>query len=110
MKTTVSKYDFREAFRTMGRQDQFTYDALGLLFDWVEELDEACGTETELDVIAFCCDFSEEPWEDIADNYSIDTAHDKNEEDAKQTVEEYLLENTSLVGITDAGDFVYAAF
>ena len=64
MKTTVSQYDFTEAFRTI-RPDNFSYQGLRALFDWVEELDDDCGTETELDVIAFCCEFSE--YEDLAD-------------------------------------------
>lgn len=109
MKTNVSKYDFRKAFRTMGRQDQFTYDALGLLFDWFEEFDEACDTETKLDVIAVCCEFNEESWSDIADNYRIDLSGCYSDDESQQVVEEYLLENTSIVGNTSDA-IVYAAF
>jgi hypothetical protein len=59
MKTTVTKHDFREAFRTL-RPDNFSYEGLGELFDYIEELEEDAGMkEIELDVIAFCVDFSE---------------------------------------------------
>jgi hypothetical protein len=59
MKTTVSVYDFRQAFQDHNRQDSFSYEGLGALYEWIEQLDDDCGTETELDVIALCCDFSE---------------------------------------------------
>ena len=59
MKTNVSFYDFERAFSDMGRQDQFSYEGKRALFEWFEQLDEDCGTETELDVIAICCEFCE---------------------------------------------------
>ena len=65
MKTTVSKSDFRDAFQRMGRENHFSYDGLGALYDFVERMDDDCGTETELDVIALCCEFTE--YEDIAE-------------------------------------------
>ncbi|MCK5017517.1 MAG: hypothetical protein KAS32_10660 [Candidatus Peribacteraceae bacterium] len=64
MKTTVTKSDFRDAFRKMGR-DNFSYDGLGALFDYLEEYEESNDTITELDVIAFCCEFTE--YENIAE-------------------------------------------
>jgi len=71
MKTTVSKSDFREAFRAMDRHEQFSYEGLGTLFDWLEELDECCDTEMELDVIALCCDFTEyADLEELQQNYT----------------------------------------
>lgn len=70
MKETVTKYSFREAFREAGRADQFSYEALGLLFDYFEEFEEGTGQEMELDVIAICCEWSEflnywEAWKEI---------------------------------------------
>ena len=37
MKQTVSKGMFRDAFKACGRGDQFSYEALGILFDYLEE-------------------------------------------------------------------------
>jgi len=65
MKTTVSKSDFRDAFQRMGRENNFSYDGLGALYDFIEQMDGDCGTESELDVIALCCEFTE--YEDIAE-------------------------------------------
>lgn len=58
MKQTVSETMFTEAFQSI-RPDNFTYDGLRALYDYLEELSEDCGTEYELDVIALCCEFSE---------------------------------------------------
>ena len=73
MKTTVSKSDFRDAFHQMGRSENFSYKGLGALYDWIEQLDDDCGTETELDGIAICCEFTEyENFAEFHDNYDKD--------------------------------------
>ena len=101
MKQTINEWQFRDAFRDCGRGEQFSYEGLGLLYEWFEEYEESSGQEMELDVIAICCDFSEEDIEDIAANYDIDA----------DNVEEYLHENTLLVGLTAEGrNAVYMAF
>lgn len=58
MKQTVNYYAFEQAFRDYDRYDQFGYAALRALFDYMEELEQDCGTEFELDVIALCCDWT----------------------------------------------------
>jgi len=73
MKQTVNLYDFREAFKNHGRQEQFSYDGLEALFDHLEEYEESTGEDVELDVIAFCCEYTE--YDSIAefnDNYGED--------------------------------------
>jgi hypothetical protein len=59
MKQSINFNQFHDAFRDHNRLDNFTYDGLKALFEWIEELDDSCGTDTELDVIALCCEFSE---------------------------------------------------
>jgi hypothetical protein len=59
MKITVSVSDFRDAFRDCNRQDNFSYEGLGALYEWIEEYEDGSGAETELDVIGLCCDFTE---------------------------------------------------
>lgn len=72
MKTNVSQYDFRGAF--MGSETykhNFTYEALGALFDYFIELEDCLGEEIEFDMVAICCEFSEyEDWQEFAANYS----------------------------------------
>ena len=108
MKTTVSKYDFERAFVDANRKDTFSYEGLYLLFDYLEEYEDSCGVEVELDVIALCCKYDENHWQDIADSYDIDLDN-IDEDEKKNTVREYLEENTQLVGETEDG-FIYACF
>ena len=73
MKQSINFYDFDRAFSDHGREDQFTYEGKRALFDWFEQLDDDCGTETELDVIAICCEFTEyENLAEFQDNYGAD--------------------------------------
>lgn len=108
MKTTVSRYDFERAFTDADRKENFSYEGLSVLFDYLEEYEESTGQEIELDVIALCCEYSEDTPDDIIQNYSIDV--DGMDDDEKiDAVREYLEENTQLVGETATG-FVYACF
>jgi hypothetical protein len=107
MKTTVSLYDFRDAFARAGRKDQFSYDALGLIFDYLEDQERDLGEEYELDVIALCCELSEQLPEDIARDYSIDLEDDGNE---LLNVLDYLHDETTVIGVTEAGAIIYVQF
>jgi len=68
---TVNEHDFRQAFIDYNRGEQFSYNGLTALFEWLEELAEDTGTPYELDVIALCCEFTEyENLQEIQANYS----------------------------------------
>jgi predicted ArsR family transcriptional regulator len=108
MKTTVSRYDFERAFVDAGRKNQFSYEALGLLFAYLEEYEESTGEEIELDVVALCCEYYEDTLESIAANYCIDL-EGMDDDEQIEAVREYLQDNTQLVGETATG-FVYACF
>lgn len=90
---------FRDEFRQCGRADQFSYEALGLLFDYLEEIDP----DYDLDVIAICCDYSEESDEQLIESYGL------NEDADRDAVLAYLEDHTSVVGVTPFG-IVYAQF
>lgn len=105
----ISEYDFYQAFHDMGRADQFSREALDLLFEYLEQYEEDTGQPYELDVIALCCEFAEDAVEDIAENYSIDLTDALDEDEQRGVVREYLEENTFIVGETDDG-FVYQSF
>lgn len=110
MKTTVDFPDFREAFRAYGRADSYTRKGLELLFYYLEEFESDTGTEMELDVVAICCDYDENHWEDVAANYSVDLSDCEDEDDKIEAVREYLSDNTVLVGEPLPGTFLYVAF
>ena len=110
MKTNVSYYDFRDAFAAYDRIDQYTREGLEMLYNFLIEMEQDTGEELELDVIAICCDFSEETWSEIADNYSIDLSDCDDDDDKKQAVIEHLEYNTLYVGETEADTLIYVAF
>ena len=111
MNTNVNFYAFCDEFLDADRNENFTYDGKRVLFDYLEALEDDGGTPVEFDVIALCCDYSEETPADIAANYSIDLSDcdDDDADEIRQTVLDYLQENTSVVGETD-NTIVYVAF
>jgi hypothetical protein len=67
MHTTINVHQFRDAFHQMGRGKQFSYEALGVLFDYYEM---GCD-DYNLDVIEICCEWSEyDSMEELKENYS----------------------------------------
>ena len=71
MKQSINFTDFQRAFIDYGREDNFSYEALHALFNWLEDYEENIGEEIELDVIALCCEFTEyESFEELQKNYT----------------------------------------
>ena len=97
---------FREAFHHAHRKDQFSYDALGLIFDYLSD----CGSDVELDVVAICCEFTENVPLEIAKDHSLYIDESMSESDIRDLVGEFLNNETSIVGETDSGAFVYIQF
>ena len=102
-------YQFREAFRLAGRGDQFSYEGLEVLFDYLDNLSEDTGETIELDPVALCCDYYELSIDEIVDNYNLDLSEYDDGNDALQYVRDWLNDNTSVCGQVSDG-FVYAAF
>jgi hypothetical protein len=110
MKQSVNFSAFVDAFRAYDRYDQFGYQALRVIFDYLEQYEQDCNEELELDVIAICCDYSTDHYKDIADNYKIDLSEAEGDEDAeKDIVLDYLNDNTMVLGETDC-EIVYQVF
>jgi hypothetical protein len=106
MKTTVYLNEFRDYFNKI-RPNNFSYEGLGLLFDYLTELENDTGEDMELDVIALCCNFSEDSLSNIVDSYSIDL---EGEDDHEQAVKDFLDYKTILVGVTSNDNFIYQNF
>lgn len=121
-----SSYQFERAFSEAGRSNNFSHEGLEALYDYLDDLSEETGENIELDVIALCCEYTEESFDDIINNYKIDVSElddmdDKTEdgedeytEEEKQEkkieiVREFLEGETSIVGKTAEG-FVFACF
>jgi len=99
VKRTVDLHEFRESFKRMGRENQFSYDGLGALFNHLEEMERDIGEEMELDVIGICCDFSEyENIKEFQENYG----------DEYQTIED--IEDQTTVIPVDGDRFIIQQF
>jgi hypothetical protein len=96
MYQTINLHDFRKAFHEI-RPNNFSYEGLGILFDYFEQLEDEIGEKIELDVIAICCDYSEDSLSNIVDYYSINL---EGEDDHEQAVKDYLENATNVIGFT----------
>ena len=107
MKTSVNFYSFRDAFQA-SRPENFTYEGLSALFDYLEEWESSTGEELELDVIAICCDFNEDSWQNIASNYDVDLEGCEDDDAKQEAVADYLGHEGVYVAHVKGG-FVYRA-
>jgi predicted ArsR family transcriptional regulator len=103
MKTTVNFSEFRDSFQEI-RPDNFSYEGLKHLFSWLEQYEEDTGEEMELDVIAICCDFSEDYFQNIADQYGLDLSKYETDEEKQEAVADYLSDQGVYVG--EAGECI----
>jgi hypothetical protein len=97
MKTTVYFSEFCDYFRDI-RPDNFSYQGLRILFKYFEEYEDSSGEVIEMDVIAICCDFGEDSFENIADQYGIELDPEMDEDYQKQQVIEHLEYEGAYVG------------
>ena len=111
MKQTLNKDQFRFAFDQV-RPNQFSYEAQGMLFDYLEEIDE----DMELDVIAICCDFTEGDFQEVANELDDDETElaqeceGLDEDETAQLIAEKLQDKTTVLGVTSNNTIVYANF
>ena len=110
MKQSVNFSAFVDAFYNYDRYDQFGYDALRIIFDYLEGCEESCGKELELDVIAICCDFNVDTPLSIAANCGIAIDINENDDEITQQVKDFLESATIMLGETDDGQIVYQVF
>lgn len=115
MKKTVYEDDFLREFKEYSREGNFSFEGLRTLFNYLEQYEEDNGEEIELDVVSFCCDYSELTYLEFINEYNLEI-EDYYTEDCTQTWEEaleedkewvtdilteYINERTSLVGFTN---------
>ena len=128
MKTSVSMYDFGDAFRKMGRGDNFSYKGLQALYEYLTDLEDDIGKEFELDVIALYGDYNE--YEDLMEflgdygnlSYPYPDEYPKNaeyngvirsdyddDEDFEEAVKEEIRDNTTFIDV-DGESFIIGAY
>ena len=107
MKQTVNLHGFMGDFNSI-RPDNFSYDGLEALYNYLLSLEEDTGSEIELDVIAICCDFTE--YENIEEylkehNTDVDKSDYDNDEDWIEAIKEDIQDNTTFIDI-DGDSFI----
>jgi hypothetical protein len=100
MKQTIGLSQFTDAFMAI-RPNNFSYEGLSMLFDWIEQQESDTGEQQELDVIALCCDFTESTYDEVVKDYTLAEGEDLNPEDIPQAVIDYLNDETVVIGYTD---------
>jgi hypothetical protein len=103
MKQTIGLSQFTDAFTAI-RPNNFSYQGLEILFNGLEEFEEDTNEEIELDVIAICCDFYEMTEQEIKDSYNV------NLEESSQDMDDWLSNQTWVLGKTDSGNYVFRQF
>ena len=99
MKQYISKYHFTNWFLSSDTyKNNFSYEGLNSLFDYLEQFEEDMGKEIEFDPVAICCEYSEyENFEEIKNNYDCI----ENYEDLENNTSIIEIENTNRLIIQD---------
>ena len=98
----VTKYSIIDMVKAYNRLDNFGYEGWQKLFEYMENLSDDLGEPIELDVVAWCCDYSMyESVQDFRDAFHMDLTNEEweemDEEEKLEAIENYLRENTSVV-------------
>jgi len=115
MKQTLNKDQFRFQMNQI-RPDNFSYEGQGVLFDYLEQLEDDLGEQIEFDPIAFCCDYTESHYTDIIGDYETEiTDHfgaivATPKADLIEYVRNWLNNHTFLIGEPTEGVFLFQQF
>lgn len=110
MYQSINLDQFREAFKRADRGNNFSHEGLEVLFDFLTEMEYDTGDDYQLDVIALCCDFTEDTPREIATNYSIDLADmEASDTPLGDIVLAHLYDHTAVAGETES-TIIYQAF
>jgi len=110
---TINENEFRDAFSNGQYKNNFSYDGLGALFEYLEEYEDSTGEQVELDIIALCCEYSE--YEDL-EEYLKDYGTDINkkdyddDDDFNDAVIEEIQDKTTFIKIEGTEGFIIGAY
>mgnify|MGYP003110670609 CR=1 FL=1 len=96
---TINEYDFIDAFKKMGREENFSRNGLIALYEYLEMLGDDLGQPIELDVIALCCEYAEY---DNLEEFQADY------DDEYETIED--IQNETTVIMIDDDSFIIQQF
>ena len=103
MKDTINKDQFRNWFRSNEQyKNNFSYEGLEALFDYLEEMEELTGEELEFDPVALCCEFEEyDTFEEFQEEYNGEVLYP-----TLDALEDY----TTVIRVGHTGSFIIQQF
>ncbi len=92
MKIKLSLEQFRDLFTKYNRADNFTYEAINLIYNHLID-------EDDIDIVAICCQYNEMSFDEAVKYFNID--FDEESELIETCVYKYLTQKTFVLGVTD---------
>ncbi len=90
MKQNVNFSTFQTAFESI-RPDNFSYEGLSALYDYLIQYEDDMNEELELDVIALCCDFSQCSLKEFKESFTdVAIKSDMTDEEKQETISEFI--------------------
>ena len=118
MKQDVSKFMFEDAFKSSQYKNNFSYEGLGALFDYLEQYEDDTGEEMDFDMVVIASEYSE--YKDVKEYVKdYDTDVDKEdytddgnfeEEDYNEAVLEEIEGKATLIKIDDSDGFIIQVY
>lgn len=97
MKKTLTKHDIARELHEDANANWSWTGALALA-EYLDNLDEDCGTDTEFCKVAIRCDFAQyDSALDAAAEYGFEPDPDQDEDEKEESALEYLRDNTQVI-------------
>ena len=110
MKQTINCHQFINQFDAL-RPNNFSRDALIMMFEYFEEYERDSGEEIEFDPIAICCEYLELSTHEFVHQYRLDKEIDgMTDDEIEKFISDYIEESARFIGRTDSGSFVFQQF
>jgi hypothetical protein len=110
MKQTINCHEFINQFDLL-RPNNFSREALIMMFEYFEQYERDIGEEIEFDPIAICCEYVEQTIPELVYGYKLEKEIDGMEQNEMlDYLINFLEEQCIFIGLTDSGTFVYQQF
>ena len=107
MKEYVNEHTFRDRFmRSDNYKNNFSYEGLHALFEYIEQYEDDCGEEFEFDMVGICCDYSEH---DSLKDFNADYAGTPGNNCWKYETLDDIREETVVIEIPNTERFIIGA-
>lgn len=109
MHIELTKSMFRDMFASMGRKDQFSYEALGEIFDHYKDLEFQTGEFVEVDVIGLCCTWVEMGEDELIASYGEESGFNDEGSATIDDLVEYVQDRTIVYDLSN-GNYLLQSF